>query len=85
MTPMGSSSDLVASSYRFIINSIKRFLRYQYPIKNNKKFLELRKLLEKPKAFKYLRKKVNEIAKDYVLNTLNKVFCDLDKWIEIKK
>lgn len=68
MTPMGSSSDLVASSYRFIINSIKRFLRYQYPIKNNKKFLELRKLLEKPKAFKYLRKKVNEIAKDYVLN-----------------
>ena len=24
-------------------------------------------------------------AKDYVLNTLNKIFCDLDRWIEIKK
>ena len=37
-------------------------------------------------ARKYLFfRRIQTEAKDYVLNTLNRIFCDLDKWIEIKK
>ena len=30
-------------------------------------------------------RRIQTEAKDYVFNTLNKIFCDLDRWIEIKK
>jgi len=37
-------------------------------------------------ARKYLFfRRIQTEAKDYVLNTLNKIFCDLDRWIDIKK
>jgi hypothetical protein len=37
-------------------------------------------------ARKYLFfRRIQTEAKDYVLNTLNVIFCDLDRWIEIKK
>ena len=37
-------------------------------------------------ARKYLFfRRIQTEAKDYVLNTLNKIFYDLDRWIDIKK
>ena len=30
-------------------------------------------------------RRIQTEAKDYVLNTLNKIFYDLDRWIDIKK
>ena len=41
---------------------------------------------KKLKMIKYLFfRRIQTEAKDYVLNTLNVIFCDLDRWIEIKK
>ncbi len=51
-----------------------------------KKAIEAKELGDVEAARKYLFFQGYQTeAKDYVLNTLNKVFCDLDKWIEIKK
>ena len=51
-----------------------------------KKAIEAKELGDVEAARKYLFfRRIQTEAKDYVLNTLNKIFCDLDKWIEIKK
>lgn len=51
-----------------------------------KKAIEAKELgdIESARKFLFFRRIQTE-AKDYVLGTLNKIFCDLDKWIDIKK
>ena len=40
--------------------------------------------IESARKFLFFRRIQTE-AKDYVLGTLNKIFCDLDQWLDIKK
>ena len=40
--------------------------------------------LESARKFLFFRRIQTE-AKDYVIQVLNKIFCDLDRWIEVKK
>ncbi|WP_417333827.1 hypothetical protein [Halarcobacter sp.] len=51
-----------------------------------KKAMQAKELgdLESARKFLFFRRIQTE-AKDYVLGTLNKIFFDLDKWLEIKK
>ena len=51
-----------------------------------KKAMQAKELGDLDSARKYLFfRRIQTEAKDYVLGTLNKIFFDLDKWIDIKK
>lgn len=50
------------------------------------KAIKAKELGDIESARKYLFfRKIQRDAKDYVINVLNKIFCDLDTWIDIKK
>ena len=50
------------------------------------KALEAKEMGDREAALKYLFfRRLQTEAKDYVLNTLNRIFVDLDRWIDIKK
>ena len=51
-----------------------------------KKALEAKELGDIESARKYLFfRRIQTEAKDYVIDVLNKIFCDLDTWIDLKK
>ena len=51
-----------------------------------KKALEAKELGDIESARKYLFfRRIQTEAKDYVIGVLNKIFCDLDTWIDLKK
>ncbi len=51
-----------------------------------KKAMQAKELVDIESARKFLFfRRIQTEAKDYVLGTLNKIFTDLDKWLEIKK
>ena len=50
------------------------------------KAMQAKELGDLDSARKYLFfRRIQTESKDYVLEVLNKIFCDLDKWLEIKK
>ena len=50
------------------------------------KALQAKELKDIELARKYLFfRRIQTESKDYVLNVLNPIFCDLDRWLDIKK
>jgi len=78
MKPLNNGDRDIQNSFRFIINDLRKYLTKRFPGENDYNFLKLRDLLKKPKTYKLLRKKINENAKQYVLNNPDILSKSLD-------
>ena len=76
-------NDKVITMSRYLGSTVWE-MAYKTQILQKKQFKQKRWVILKVLENIYFLEEFKQKQKDYVLNTLNKIFCDLDRWIEIK-